>query len=118
MPRGSQRRSNIGLCSGDLPRTRVGENNYFGSDTDAAVKIFHVLVAQTDAATRHVLADRARIVGAVDAVIGVAQIHGASAERIARTAADPARQIRLTGDHFGWRRPIRPFGLAGDSFNA
>ena len=47
------------------------------------------------------------IVGAVDAVFAGAEIHRARAERIARTAGDEARQIRLARDHLGRRHTSR-----------
>jgi hypothetical protein len=36
----------------------------------------------------------------------VAPIYSARSERIARTAGHPARQVRLTRDHLGRRRPV------------
>ena len=50
--------------------------------------------------------------------IGVAEIHGARAERIARAAGHEARQIRLARDHLRRRMPVRPFLLAGDGLRA
>src|SRR5271163_1270560 len=55
------------------------------------------------------MADRLRRVGAVDAIYGGAEIHGACAKRIARSTGHEARQVRLALDHFRWRMPIRPF---------
>jgi hypothetical protein len=63
------------------------------------------------------MADRVGRVRSVNAVDRVAEIEGACAHGIARAACHPARQIRLAGDHFRRRRPIRPFGFAGNAQN-
>ena len=52
----------------------VRQYHHFGADTDAAVQIDDVRVLQPDTAARDVLADGGRVVGAVDAIIGVAKI--------------------------------------------
>src|SRR5262249_14751150 len=70
------------------------------------------------AARRYEAADRLGRVGAVNTVDGVAEIHRARAERIARTARHEARQIGLALDHLRRRRPIRPLGLALDRLRA
>ena len=85
-----------------------------GADIHPVVEIGHVVVDQAEAARRHRLTDGLRRVGAVDAVDGVAEIHGAGAERIAGAASHEARQIGLARDHLRRRMPIRPFGLARD----
>src|SRR4029079_16428829 len=77
-----------------------------------------VLIGEPDATRRHVLADRMRRVGAVDAVHGVAEIHGASAEGVAGAAGHEARQVGLAVDHLCRRMPVRPFLLAGDALHA
>src|SRR5207237_4646875 len=85
---------------------------------DSAEEIADVLIGQADAARRHELADRRGIIGAVDAILAGAEIHGARAERVAGTAGHEARQIRLARDHFGRRMPVRPFRLAADGLHA
>src|SRR5262249_48021100 len=57
-------------------------------------------------------------VRAVDAIDSRADIQGSRAERIARTAGHPARQIGLARDHFRRRRPVRPLCLLADVVNA
>src|SRR6516225_6970023 len=64
------------------------------------------------------MADRLRLVGAMNAVDRRAEIHGARAEWIAGTAGHEPRQIRLALDHFRRRAPVRPFQLAGDLLQA
>src|SRR5664279_5769239 len=101
-----------------MHRRGLRQHDHLGADLHAIVEIGHVVVGETDAAARHVLADGGRIVGAVDAVHGAAEIHGARAERIARAAGHESRQIRLALDHFLRRDPIRPLGFALDLLDA
>src|SRR5262249_36211794 len=100
------------------PPLIVWKDHDFGSDADATVQIDDVGVLQPDASARYVLADGARIIGAVDAIFGIAEIKRPRSQRIAGTAADPARQIGLARHHLRRRDPIRPFGLANDCFNS
>ena len=69
------------------------------------------------------MADRLRLIGAVDTVQSVAvpiiEIERARAERIVRaacqaTGSQRGLQMRPARHHFSGRRPVRPFGLAGD----
>src|ERR1700756_317545 len=85
--------------------------DYLGSDGDPIVEIGDVVVHKAEAAGGHLGADRVGAVGAVDAVDGGSEIHGAGAERIAGAAGHEARQIGLALDHLRRRRPIRPFRL-------
>ena len=63
------------------------QNHDLGSDADAAVEIDHVRVSHADTSARHLGADRGRIIGAVDAIIGIAEIQRACTDRIAGAAA-------------------------------
>ena len=54
----------------------------------------------------------------MNAVLARAEIHGASAERIAGAAGHETRQIGLARDHLRRRIPIRPFRLAADGLHA
>src|SRR6516162_10506643 len=63
-------------------------------------------------------ADRLRRVGAVDAIDGAAQVHGARTQRVTGTAGHDARQIGLARDHLRWRNPIRPLRLPGYRLHA
>src|SRR6478736_4183570 len=85
-----------------------------GADRNAVVEVGDVGIDQPEATGRHRGADRIRPVGAVDAIDGGAEVHGAGAERVAGSAGHDARQIGLAGDHFRRRRPVRPFGFARD----
>src|SRR5216684_2393143 len=89
-------------------------HNNFGADRNAIVEVGNVGIDQPEATGRDRGADRIRPVGAMDAVDGGAEIHRSGAERVAGSAGHEARQIRLAGDHLRRRRPVRPFGFAGD----
>src|SRR5215831_1841214 len=97
---------------------RARQYHDLGADMHAVIEIDHVLVDQADAARGHVLADRLRRVGAVDAVHRAAEIHGTGAEGIAGAAGHETRQVGLAVDHFRRRRPVRPLGLALDQLDA
>ena len=57
-------------------------NNHCGADFGAIVEIDNVVIGHADAARRGRCADGMRLVGAVDAVLGVAEIQRARAEWI------------------------------------
>src|SRR5208337_877087 len=84
------------------------------SDRHAAIEIGDVIVDEAEAAGRDGVADRLRLVGAMDAIDGLAEIERARAHRVARAAGHEARQIGLALDHLRWRTPVRPFLLAGN----
>src|SRR5829696_3817359 len=88
---------------------------------DAIVEVDHVDVAHADAAGRHGPADGLRLVGAVDAIQGVAvalvEIERAGAHWVAR----PAAHVLHVGPallHLRRRVPNGPLGLAGDTGRA
>ena len=89
-----------------------------GADGDATIEIGDVLIGHAEAAGRYRLADRLRLVRAVDAIQRRAQIHGARAERIVDAAGHVARQIGPPRQHLRGRRPARPFLLGGDAVGA
>ena len=93
-------------------------HNHLGSDLHPVVKIDHVVVHHPDAARRHVLADRPRLVGAVDAIHRRSQVERAGAERVANAAVHVPGQIGTAQQHFRRRRPAGPFGLAANGFDA
>src|SRR5215470_16132438 len=84
------------------------------ADRHPLVEVDDLVVRQTEAARRHGMADRLRLVGAMDAVDRVAEIHRAGAERVARTTCHPTRQVGLARNHFRRRCPVGPFRLARD----
>src|SRR5262245_37718625 len=88
------------------------DHHHLGADLDPFIEIDHVLVAHADAAGRDRRSDRPGLVRAVDTIERRAEIHRAGAERILRPAFHVARQIGAALEHFGRRRPIRPFTLA------
>src|ERR1700730_17774650 len=62
------------------------------------------------------MAYRRRLIGAVDAIDGVAEVESAGAQRIAFAAGHEARQIGLPLDHFFRRMPVRPLAHVTDTF--
>src|SRR5208337_2082417 len=90
----------------------------FGPDRHAIIEIADVRIDQAETAGRDGVADRLRLVGAVDAVDGLAEIHCPRAHRIARSARHEARQVGLALDHLRRRAPVRPFLLARDLLQA
>src|SRR6185437_16997067 len=60
------------------------------------------------------MADGRWLVGAVDAIVGAAEIHRARAERVAWSAGHEPWQVGLTLDHLGRRVPVRPLLFPGD----
>ncbi len=81
-------------------------------------EVADVLIQHADAARRHELADCRGLIGAVNAIHGGAEIHGAGAKRVAGTASHEARQIGLPLDHLARREPVRPLRLLGDLLHA
>src|SRR3984893_14654003 len=62
------------------------QHDHLGADVDAGVEVGDVVIGQADAAGGDVLADGVGGVGAVDAVDGATEIHGAGAKRVAGAA--------------------------------
>src|SRR6266436_7702299 len=62
------------------------QHDHLGADLDPRIEIGDVLIGETDATGRNLGADGLRRVGAVDAVDRAAEIHRASAARIAGAA--------------------------------
>ena len=108
MPRAQLRRRGI----------RSRQYNHGRADSHTAVKVLNVLVGQTNAARGHEAADGRWLIGAVDPVFGVAEIHRARPERIGFTAGHEARQVRLARNHLLGREPVRPFFHAADVLGA
>src|SRR5438067_640843 len=81
------------------------------ADLHPPIQVDYVLVGKAEAARRDRLADRLRLVGAVDAEEGVAEIHGTRAEGILRSTLHVARQVGPAAEHLRRRRPGRPLLL-------
>ena len=64
------------------------------------------------------MADGRRLIGAVDAIFGVAEIEGARSQRVAFAAGRKARQVRLARDHLFRRMPVRPLAHTADALSA
>src|SRR5882672_528630 len=75
-------------------RRAARHHDHTGSDLRAVKQVGDVLIQHADAARRHEFADRRWLVGAVDAVHGGTEIHGAGAERIANR-----KSTRLNSSH-------------------
>src|ERR1700687_1107161 len=105
------------------PQARCGricsrQYDYGRPYSHTAVKVFDVLVGQTNAARGYEGANRRWLIGAMDPILRVAEIHRACAERIGFTTGHEARQIRLALNHLLRRKPIRPFFHAADALGA
>src|SRR6185503_12673294 len=88
------------------------------TDAHPIVEMDHVGVQHANAARRDRAADRAGIVGAVDAEERAADVKRAGAERVAWAAFHIGRNGYafggFAGDHLGRRAPARPFLLGDD----
>jgi hypothetical protein len=94
------------------------KHDHFRSDIHPLIKVHDIFISQPNTAGRNSLPDRIGLVGAVNSIFGLAQIHRPSAERIAGTACHKPRQIRLARQHLYRWTPIRPFCFAGHSLFA
>jgi hypothetical protein len=99
-------------------RVRCRQYNYGRPYSHAPVKIFDIIVSQTNTARGHEGANRRWLIGAVDPILRVAEIHRACAERIGFTTGHEARQVRLAPNHLLRRTPIRPFFHEADALGA
>src|SRR5271166_5926222 len=100
-----------------LERDRLPDDD-LRSDRHASIEIGDVIVDEAEAAGRDGVADRLRLVGAMDAIDGLAEIERARAHRVARATGHEARQVGLALDHLRRRPPVGPFLLAGDLLQA
>src|SRR5581483_7275322 len=75
------------------------------------IEIGHFRIRQPETSRGHRRSDRPGLVGAVNPINRSANVKRARAQRIARATRHEARQIRLTSNHLGGWRPVRPFGL-------
>ena len=99
-------------------RIRSGQHNDTGAHHDPPVEVLDVLIGQTNAAGGHEAADSGRLIGAVDAVFSIAQIHRARTERIGLAPGHEAWQVRLARDHLLWRQPVGPLFHTADALGA
>src|SRR6186713_508602 len=99
-------------------RLVIVQHDHGGADPDTTVEVGDVVVGHAEAARGDRLADRLRLVGAVDTVERRAEIHRARAERVLDAALHVARQVGPAGQHLRRRRPVRPFLLGGDPVHA
>ena len=93
---------------------RRGKHDHFRPDFHPLIKVRYVLVGQPNTAGRNPLPDRVGLVGAVNSIFGLAQIHRPSAEWIAGPARHKPRQVGLTRKHVCRRTPIRPLCFPGN----
>src|SRR5712672_2818589 len=100
----------------DLQR-RLLPHHDLGADRDPAIQVNDVGVREPVASGENGVPDRLRLVGAMDP-IGGAEKHGARTQRIARTALEGSRQLRLARDHVWRRRPVGPFRFSADAQQA
>jgi hypothetical protein len=72
-----------------------------------AVKFPDVLVGQASAARRHEGANGRRLIGAVDPILGVAELHRAHAERIGFTTGVPWAYLKVLQTAYIQLQPTR-----------
>src|SRR5450830_1726691 len=87
----------------------------FCPDWSAIIKISDIVIDQAETSGRNGCSDGLRLIGAVDAIDGRTKIKRTRPQGISRPSGHEAGQIRLALDHFGGRRPVWPFLLAGDA---
>src|ERR1700730_7341761 len=94
---------------------RMSFKHYYGrADFDPIIEVDDIVVAQSNAPRSSGGADGVRLVRAMDAIHGIAQVHCACAERIGRAAAHMMWPIGPPPQHLGGRRPIRPLPLVSN----
>jgi len=86
------------LCKNEqVPTPAVGRmsfNHYYGrADFDPIIEVDDIVVGQSNASRSRGGADGVRLVRAMDAIHGIAQVHCACAKRIGRAAAHMMGQI-------------------------
>src|SRR3984893_10732821 len=88
---------------------RMSFKHYYGrADFDPIIEVDDILVGQSHAARGRGCPDSVRLVRAMDAIHGIAQVHCACAKRIGRTTAHMMGQIGPPSQHLGGGRPIPP----------
>src|SRR5260370_26903791 len=76
-----------------VPGAALVPHDHGGANGDAVVEIGDVFVGHAETAGRYRLADRVRLVGAVNSIKRRAEIHGAGAGRIVDAARPIAPQV-------------------------
>src|SRR5258705_7406274 len=101
-----------------VPGAALVPHDHGGANGDAVVEIGDVFVGHAEASGRHRLADRVRLVGAVNAIKRRAQIHGPRPERVVDAARHMARQGGPPRQQLRRRGPARPFLFRRDAVDA
>ncbi len=105
----------------------VSENNDAGTDGDLFVELDDFLIQHADTSGRDGTADGTGIIGAMNTVqsvpIALVEIESAGAQRIVGPSSHdlgkaPFVESPLPFDHFLWRTPFGPYGLAFDRCHA
>ena len=99
-------------------RRQPVHHRHDGADLHPGGQIDDVPVEHAEAARRGGAADRVGIVGAVNAIEGVAEIERHGAERVLDAAGHLLRQAPVAIAHLLGRMPVRPLGLAADRLRA
>jgi len=104
-----QARSPWLMCRPQLRGHRIPsrQHNYAGAHRHPPVKVLDILIGQANAAGRHETADSWRLIGTVDAVFSIAQIHRARPERVRLAPSHEPGQVRLARDHLLGRDPVK-----------
>src|SRR4029078_2909002 len=94
------------------------QHTHLSADPGDRGEVHDVLVRQAEAARRVRPSDGAVVVGAVNAIDGIAEIERARALRILQPARHRDRQTRLALVHLRWWRPRRPSGDTADALGS
>ena len=97
------------MCKRDADPIAARQYDDPGPNGNSLVEIGYVSVCQPDAAAGNMLSNGGWIVGSMDSIDRLAQVHRARTQRVADAAGHKARQIGLAHNHFGRGSPIRPF---------
>src|ERR1043165_575434 len=91
---------------------RLLPDDNLGPDGNSIIEIDHVAIDEPETSGRHGGADGLRLIGAVNAVDGLAEIERTRAHGIAGPSGHKAGQVGLPRDHFRRRSPVGPLLLA------
>src|SRR6476646_6541402 len=93
-------------------------DNHSRAHRNPIVKIDDVVVGHAKASGRNRLADRLRLVRAVNAIECRSKIQGSCPQGILEATRHETRQVRTPSKHFRWRKPVGPFPLRTDAESA
>src|SRR5712671_302485 len=93
-------------------------DNHSRAHRNPIVKIDNVVVGHAKATGRNCLADRVRLVRAMNAIECRSEIQGSCPQGIVEATRHETRKVRTPSKHFRWRKPVGPFPLRADAESA